>query len=116
MGSSNDSTAHEDEDSDDNSETFFDARANNLPFLASALVGFYVIFDNDDAADVEQRGATVAQQRLCWAEHRDREVRCGLFRRMYRMELEHFELLVSLIRAGLTVNENMAQSRHLPGW
>ncbi len=45
----------EDDDSDDYAGSFVDVLADNLPFVASALVGLYLLFDDDDADDIEQR-------------------------------------------------------------
>ncbi len=44
--------AHEDEDSDDDLGSLFDVLADNLPFFASALVGLYALFDDNNADDI----------------------------------------------------------------
>jgi hypothetical protein len=103
-----------DDDEEDNEDSWFDSFGEMFPFLLVALAGVYGIFFSKEVDTVE-RNPPVAEQRLDWAEHRDLEVARGLFRRMYRMDLDQFEQLVSLLRASLTVNEIMALNRSVAG-
>jgi hypothetical protein len=99
---------------DNDDDFWFDWMGEILPFLLVVFAGVYGIFMGE-VLDAVERSPAVAEQRLNWEEHRDREVARGLFRRMYRIELEDFELLLSLLRERLTVNETMALNRSVTG-
>jgi hypothetical protein len=101
------------DDEDDDEDSWLDWVGDILPFLLVAFAGVYAVFFA--ALDPIERAPPVAEQRLNWEAHRDLEVSRGIFRRMYRMELEHFELLVSLLRESLEVNEIMALNRSVAG-
>ena len=105
----------DDDEGDDEESAIADWYGQVISFLLIAFAGVYgLLFAPILDAPVE-RNPPVAQQRLNWIEHRDREVLCGLFCRMYRMELDHFELLLSLLREQLQVNEVMALNRSPAG-
>jgi hypothetical protein len=99
------------DDEDDDEDSWYDEM---ITFLLLAFAGVYSIFFGQ-VLDPIQRAPPVAEQRLDWEAHRDLEVSRGLFRRLYRMELEDFELLVSLLRESLEVNEVKALNRSVAG-
>jgi hypothetical protein len=88
-------------DEDDDEDSWLD---ETIMFLLLAFAGVYSIFFGQ-VIDPIQRAPPVAEQRLNWEAHRDLEVSRGLFRCLYRMELEDFELLISLLRESLEVNK-----------
>ena len=71
--------------------------------------------DLDATFILNTRNRPVDLQRMDWAQHRDRQIRRGAFRRMYWMKIDAFNALVEFLREALTMDEHMANIRSVAG-